>query len=73
MLAGALRARTVFTGLAVIVGLAACGPQPPDAAALLNQSSQHMLLLKGFHFQMLITGFTGTGEPVQNAGRCTST
>ncbi len=46
MLAGALRARTVLAGLAVMLGLAACGPQPPDATALLNQSSQHMLLLK---------------------------
>jgi len=67
MLAGALWARTAFAGLAAIAGLAACGPQPPDAAALLNQSSQHMLQIKGFHFQMQITGFTGTGEPVQSA------
>jgi len=67
MLAGALRARTVVAGLAVMVGLAGCGPQPPDAASLLNQSSQHMLNLKGFHFQMQISGFTGSGEPVQNA------
>jgi hypothetical protein len=67
MLAGALRARTVFAGLALIAGLAACGPQPPDAAALLKQSSQHMLQLKGFHFQMQISGFTGAGEPVQGA------
>src|SRR5205823_12093230 len=67
MLAGALRARTVLAGLAVMLGLAACGPQPPDATALLNQSSQHMLLLKGFHFQMQISGFTGPDEPVQSA------
>ena len=67
MLAGALRARTVLAALTVIVGLGACGPQPPEAAALLNQSSQHMLTLKGFHFQMQISGFTGTGEPVENA------
>lgn len=67
MLAGASRSRTVLAGLGVIVGVAACGSQPPDAAALLNQSSQHMLRLKGFHFQMQITGFTGTGEPVQSA------
>jgi hypothetical protein len=26
-----------------------------------------MLNLKGFHFQMRISGFTGSGEPVQNA------
>jgi hypothetical protein len=67
MLAGALRARTVFAALALVAGLAACGPQPPDAAALLKQSSQHMLQLKGFHFQMQISGFTGVGEPVQSA------
>src|SRR5207244_1583030 len=57
----------VVDGLAVMVVLAACGPQPPDASSLLNQSSQHMLNLKGFHFQMQISGFTGSGEPVQNA------
>jgi hypothetical protein len=57
----------VFAGLAVVAGLAACGTQPPDAAALLKQSSQRMLNVKGFHFQMQITGFTGAGEPVQNA------
>jgi hypothetical protein len=67
LVAGASRCRAVFAGFAVILGLAACGPQPPDAAALLKQSSQHMLLLKGFHFKMQITGFTGTGEPVQSA------
>jgi hypothetical protein len=67
MLAAGLRARTVFAALAVTVGLAACGPQPPDAAVLLKQSSQHMLQLKGFHFQMQISGFTGAGEPVQSA------
>ncbi|MDQ6711837.1 MAG: LppX_LprAFG lipoprotein [Candidatus Dormibacteraeota bacterium] len=67
MLAGASRSRAVLAALSVFVGLAACGPQPPDAAALLNQSSQHMLQIKGFHFQMQITGFTGTGEPVQSA------
>ena len=67
MLAGTSRGPLVVAGLAVMVGLAACGPQPPDASSLLNQSSQHMLNLKGFHFQMQISGFTGSGEPVQNA------
>ena len=67
MLAGALRARTVFAGLATIVGLAACGPSAPAAATLLNQSSDHMHHLEGFHFQMQITGFTGSDEPVQSA------
>jgi len=67
MLAGTSRGPLVVAGLTVMVGLAACGPQPPDASSLLNQSSQHMLNLKGFHFQMQISGFTGSGEPVQNA------
>jgi len=59
--------RLMAAGLALTVALAACGPQPPDAATLLKQSSQRMLDLKGFHFQMQITGFTGPGEPVQSA------
>jgi LppX_LprAFG lipoprotein len=59
--------RIVAAGLALVVALTACGPQPPDAATLLKQSSQRMLDLKGFHFQMQITGFTGPAEPVQSA------
>jgi len=54
-------------GLALAMAITACGPQPPDGATLLKQSSQRMLELKGFHFQMQITGFTGAGEPVQSA------
>jgi hypothetical protein len=65
--AAGLRSRLALAGLAVIAGLAGCGPQPPDAASLLKESSQHMLLIKGFHFQMQITGFTGAGVPVQSA------
>jgi hypothetical protein len=65
--AGASRSRDLLAGLALILGLAACGPQPPDAASLLNQSSQRMLHLNGFHFQMQISGFTGASEPVQSA------
>src|SRR5207245_10777079 len=49
--------RVVAAGLALVMALTACGPQPPDAATLLKQSSQRMLGLKGFHFQMQITGF----------------
>jgi lipoprotein LprG len=64
--AGASRLRGVLGGVAVMLVLAACGPNPPDGATLLKQSSQQMLQLKGFHFQMKITGFT-TGEPVQSA------
>jgi lipoprotein LprG len=67
MHAGASPSRALTAGLLVIVGLSACGTSPPDSAALLKQSSQRMLGLKGFHFQMQISGFTGTGEPVQSA------
>jgi hypothetical protein len=59
--------RVVAAGLALALALSACGPQPPDGATLLKQSSQRMLGLKGFHFQMQISGFTGAGEPVQSA------
>jgi lipoprotein LprG len=57
----------LVAGLALVIGFSACGPQPPDAGTLLKQSSQRMLALKGFHFQMQITGFTGSSEPVQSA------
>jgi hypothetical protein len=59
--------RVLAAGLALAMACSACGPQPPDGATLLKQSSQRMLLLKGFHFQMQISGFTGAGEPVQSA------
>ena len=59
--------RVVAAGLALAMAMSACGPQPPDGATLLKQSSQRMLQLKGFHFQMQISGFTGAGEPVQSA------
>ncbi len=65
--AGMSLPRVVLCGLAFLIALTACGSAPPDATSLLNQSSQRMLKLKGFHFQMQITGFTGTGEPVQSA------
>src|SRR6266550_5672913 len=65
--AGMSLPRVVLCGLAFLIALTACGSAPPDASSLLNQSSQRMLKLKGFHFQMQITGFTGTGEPVQSA------
>jgi lipoprotein LprG len=67
MHAGASPPRVVAVGLAVMIGVTACGASPPDAASLLKQSSQRMLQLKGFHFQMQISGFTGSGEPVQSA------
>ena len=61
------RPRVLVPALALVMTLTACGPQPPDGATLLKQSSQRMLQLKGFHFQMQVTGFTGAGEPVQSA------
>lgn len=67
MHAGASPPRILAAGLTVIVSLTACGAPPPDAASLLQQSSQRMLGLKGFHFQMQISGVTGAGEPVQSA------
>ena len=63
---GASLSRGVLGGLAVILGVTACGPTPPDASTLLKHSSQQMLQLKGFHFQMKISGFT-SNEPVQSA------
>lgn len=63
----ALRLRALTAGLAVIMGLNACGASPPDAGTLLKQSSQRMANLKGFHFQMTISGFSGSSVPVQNA------
>ena len=63
----ASRPRVVVAALALVMALTACGQQPPDGTTLLKQSSQRMLALQGFHFQMQITGFTGTGEPVQSA------
>jgi lipoprotein LprG len=67
MHAGASPPWVVAAGLAVMIGVTACGASPPDGAGLLKQSSQRMLQLKGFHFQMQISGFTGSGEPVQSA------
>jgi lipoprotein LprG len=65
--AGTALPRVVLCSLALIAALTACGPAPPDATSLLAQSSQRMLNLKGFHFQMQISGFIGAGEPVQSA------
>ena len=62
-----MRLGVLAAGLAVAIGLSACGSPPPDAPTLLRQSSQRMLGLKGFHFQMNITGSTSSAVPVQNA------
>lgn len=61
------RFRVLIPFYATLVALTACGPAPPDAATLLKQSSQHMLALKGFHFEMSISGFTTDTVPVQSA------
>jgi len=67
MHAGVSPSRGLAAGLAIVISLNACGTPPPDATTLLKQSSQRMLGLKGFHFQMQISGFTGPDEPVQSA------
>ena len=51
----------------ILLALAACGTQTVDAKSLLNSSSRKMQDLKGFHFQMDITGFTAQGVPVSHA------
>ena len=67
MHAGASPSRGLAAGVAIVISLNACGAPPPDPASLLKQSSQRMLGLNGFHFQMQISGFTGPDEPVQSA------
>src|SRR5437899_3340051 len=67
MHAGVSPSRGLAAGVAIVISLSACGTPPPDAATLLKQSSQRMLGLTGFHFQMQISGFTGPDEPVQGA------
>ncbi|MEO6797222.1 MAG: LppX_LprAFG lipoprotein [Candidatus Dormibacter sp.] len=51
----------------MVAALSACGAPPPAAAPLLQQTGDHMMALKGFHFRMQISGYTGTDEPVQSA------
>lgn len=67
MRAGVPPLRILSAGVVVILGLSACGSPPPNATTLLRQSSQRMLGLKGFHFQLNISGATGSDEPVQSA------
>jgi lipoprotein LprG len=55
----------ISVGLLLV--LAACGTQTVDPKSLLNSSSAKMQDLKGFHFQMDITGFTAQGVPVSRA------
>ncbi|HEY8679288.1 MAG TPA: LppX_LprAFG lipoprotein [Candidatus Dormibacteraeota bacterium] len=60
--------RSLACAVGVIgAALTACGSAPPAAQPLLQQTSDRMAHLKGFHFRMVITGYTGTGEPVQTA------
>jgi hypothetical protein len=56
-----------MAALAVVTAVSTCGSPPPDPAGLLKQSSQRMLNLKGFHFQMSISGFISSSVPVQTA------
>jgi lipoprotein LprG len=56
-----------MAGLGILITLAACGTRPADPKALLDSSSRRMQALKGFHFQMDITGFTSPGVPVSRA------
>src|SRR5919205_2043309 len=67
MHASALPLRALTAALVIAVGVSGCGTPPPEAATLLKQSSQRMLGLKGFHFDMKISGFTSTDVPVQSA------
>lgn len=64
--AAACRPLALCLSAALLGPLAACG-NPPDPGPLLQRTSQHMTGLKGFHFQMQIQGFTGTGVPVDSA------
>jgi lipoprotein LprG len=61
---GPARACAVVLVLAAFCG---CGAPPPAAAPLLQQASDRMSQLKGFHFRMQVTGYTGNNEPVQAA------
>ena len=65
MHAGALRLCALTAGFTL--ALTACGSSPPAAASLLSQSSQRMLGLKGFHFQLGITGAPSSSVPVKSA------
>jgi len=51
----------------IVAALAGCDSAPPAAAPLLQQTSERMARLHGFHFRMQITGETGSNEPVQAA------
>jgi lipoprotein LprG len=51
----------------MVAALSACGAPPPAAAPLLQQTGDHMMALRGFHFRMQISGYTGTDVPVQSA------
>ncbi len=59
--------RRAAAALVVVIGLVACGSTPPNAAGLLRQSSQRMLALKGFHFEMSIAGHRSSQVPVTSA------
>lgn len=55
-------------GVALMVAaLTGCSSAPPAAAPLLQHASQRMAGLHSFQFSLLISGETGTNEPVQSA------
>src|SRR5207245_1626851 len=56
-----------LTATGRLVPLAAHVSPPPAPGPLLANTSHHMVLLKGFHFQMQIQGFTGSTVPVESA------
>lgn len=61
---GLARACAIVLTLAAVP---ACGAPPPAAAPLLQHASDRMSQLKGFHFRMQVSGYAGSGEPVQAA------
>jgi len=59
--------RRTCAAILMAAALSACGAPPPAAAPLLQQTGDHMMALRGFHFRMQISGYTGTDVPVQSA------
>lgn len=64
-----LRRRRMALGVVSLLCLLAggCGSPPPDAAALLRQTSAHMNAVRGFHFTLAIQGAPPAAIPVQSA------
>ena len=62
-----LRPSVAVAGASVLLATAGCGSSPPNPATLVQHTSAHMAALKGFHFNLEVSGFTGTVFPVQSA------